>query len=153
CSETLRGRVVAVVDGDTLTVLDIGHRQHRIRLHQIDAPEHAQDFGTRSKQSLAQLVAGREVTVEQVDTDRYGRIVGTVWAAGQDINLAQVRAGMAWVYRQYGKDPAYLAAEASAKRSRIGLWSQARPIPPWTFRHQQSDDDHRTPPRRRGGWF
>jgi micrococcal nuclease len=138
-SETLRGKVVAVVDGDTLTVLDLGRRQHRIRLHQIDAPEHQQDYGSRSKQSLADLVFGREVAVEPVTTDRYGRLVGKVMLAGQDVNLAQISRGMAWVYRRYGHDPDYLAAEAAARRGRIGLWAKTNPVPPWEFRHEQAD--------------
>jgi len=33
----LEGRVVAIADGDTLTLLDSNHEQHRIRLGGIDA--------------------------------------------------------------------------------------------------------------------
>ena len=60
----IRGRVVAVTDGDTIAVLDGGYRQARVRLLGIDAPEKNQPFGTRSRQRLAELVAGREVLVE-----------------------------------------------------------------------------------------
>lgn len=38
-AETLTGQVVAVADGDTLTLLDLGNHKHRIRLNGIDAPE------------------------------------------------------------------------------------------------------------------
>ena len=44
-AETLAGRVVAIQDGDTLTVLDSSKAQHRIRLKGIDAPESGQPFG------------------------------------------------------------------------------------------------------------
>ena len=44
-------RVVGVADGDTLTVLDEDRHQHVIRLAEIDAPEKAQAFGSRSKAS------------------------------------------------------------------------------------------------------
>ena len=37
----LRGRVVAVSDGDTVTVLDAERHQHKVRLAGIDAPEKA----------------------------------------------------------------------------------------------------------------
>jgi len=137
--ETLRGKVVGVLDGDTITVLDGYRRQHRIRLHQIDAPEKDQDYGTRAKQSLAELVFGREVSIESVARDHYDRIVGKVSLAGRDMNLEQVRRGMAWVYRRYGRDPEYLAAEESAHRNRAGLWSKPHPIPPWEFRHERND--------------
>jgi endonuclease YncB( thermonuclease family) len=49
----VEGRVVAVSDGDTITVLDGDERQHKIRLSGIDAPEKGQAFGERSKQSLS----------------------------------------------------------------------------------------------------
>lgn len=132
---SISGRVVGVSDGDTVTVLDSARQQHRIRLAQIDAPEKRQDFGQRSKQSLSDLVYGKTVTVEVHDTDRYGRTVGQIIVAGLDANLEQIRRGMAWVYRQYAKDPAYFTAEEAARQSRVGLWSQPNPTPPWEFRH------------------
>ncbi len=36
--------------------------------------------------------------------DRYRRIVGVIIVDGQDVNLAQVKAGMAWFYRYYQKE-------------------------------------------------
>ena len=45
--ETLKGRVVKVADGDTITLLDAANVQHRIRLDKIDAPEKSQPFGTK----------------------------------------------------------------------------------------------------------
>jgi hypothetical protein len=47
--------VVAIADGDTLTVHCNKHEQIKIRLAEIDAPEKKQPFGMRSKQSLSQL--------------------------------------------------------------------------------------------------
>ena len=49
----LRGRVVAVFDGDTVTVLDAERRQYKVRLAGIDAPEKAEPFGQTLKISLA----------------------------------------------------------------------------------------------------
>lgn len=134
-AETLTGRVVGVADGDTLTVLDSNKGLTKIRLHQIDAPEKKQDFGQRSKQSLSDLVYGKQVRVEVFDTDKYGRTVGKVWVGGTDANLEQVKRGMAWVYEKYANEPAYFAAERTAKSGRVGLWNQPNPIPPWVFRH------------------
>jgi endonuclease YncB( thermonuclease family) len=45
----IAGRVVGVADGDTVTVLDDRHVQHKIRLAGIDAPERSQDFGSVSR--------------------------------------------------------------------------------------------------------
>ena len=38
-ADTLLGKVINVADGDTITVLDDTHTQHKIRLAGIDAPE------------------------------------------------------------------------------------------------------------------
>jgi endonuclease YncB( thermonuclease family) len=135
-AQTIAGRVVGVSDGDTITVLGDGNQQSRVRLSQIDAPEKRQDFGQASKQSLSDLVYGKVVTVEVETIDRYGRKVGKVLFAGTDVNLEQVRRGMAWVYRQYAHDPAYYRAENDARSARRGLWSQPNPIPPWQYRHR-----------------
>jgi len=69
----ITGRVVAVANGDTLTVLVSNKGKTKISLHQIDAPEKKQDFGQRSKQSLSDLTYGKQVRVEAFDTDKYGR--------------------------------------------------------------------------------
>jgi len=61
---TLPGRVVRVTDGDTIVILAEGDVQHKIRLQGIDAPERGQAYGTKSKEHLSDLVAGRFVTVE-----------------------------------------------------------------------------------------
>src|SRR5512143_686188 len=76
----LTGLVIKVADGDTITVLDSSHARHKVRLEGIDAPERHQAFGGRSKEHLAALVAGRNVTVIWHKHDRYGRILGRVLA-------------------------------------------------------------------------
>lgn len=88
--------VVHVADGDTITVLDAGKVQHKVRLAGVDAPEKAQPFGQRSRESLEDLVAGRTVIVETHKKDRYGRYVGKVILNSRDVNLEQIRRGMAW---------------------------------------------------------
>ena len=98
---TIEGRVVGVADGDTITVLDTGKVQHKIRLAGIDAPEKAQPYGQTSKRSLSDLVYGKTVTVDTDKTDRYGREVGKVLVDGVDTNLEQVRRGLAWHYKAY----------------------------------------------------
>lgn len=134
-AQTITGKVVAISDGDTITILEPGNKQTRVRLAQIDAPEKRQDFGAASKDSLSWLVFGKAVTVEVETIDKYGRTVGRVLVGGQDMNLEQVKKGMAWVYRQYAKEAAYFAAEDAAKSAKVGLWSKANPTPPWEFRH------------------
>ncbi len=83
-AETLTGTVVSVADGDTITVLDANREQHKIRVAGIDAPEKAQPFGQRSKDSMSAMVFGKEVDVHWLKHDRYQRIVGKVMVASPD---------------------------------------------------------------------
>ena len=94
-AETLSGRVVRVTDGDTIVVLDADKVQRKIRLQGIDAPERRQAFGTKSKEHLSDLVAGKTVEVDYSKYDRYQRILGKVMVGGEDVNLEQVEDGMA----------------------------------------------------------
>ncbi len=140
-SASIQGKVVGVSDGDTITVLDAAKVEHKIRLSGIDAPEKAQPYGDRSKQHLSNQVFGKSVDIEWNKTDRYGRTIGKVMVGGQDANLSQIRAGLAWHYKQYemeqpaGERAAYALSEQEARGRRLGLWLDAKPTPPWDFRH------------------
>jgi endonuclease YncB( thermonuclease family) len=136
-AQTLEGRIVGVSDGDTVKLLNAAHQLYKIRLNKIDAPEKSQAYGQKSKSSLSELVFDRDVRVEVTDLDRYGRTVGILFIGEQEINLEQVRRGMAWVYRKYTSDPRYIEAEQAARSQAKGLWADAEPTPPWVFRHPQ----------------
>jgi len=127
------GKVVAVADGDSVTVLR-DREQVKVRLVEIDAPEKAQAFGYRSRQSLAALVHGQEVLVIEHGRDRYGRTLGRIYRGDLDMNAEQVRQGMAWVYRKYSKDGDLVQIESEAKAAKRGLWRDPDPIPPWEWR-------------------
>ena len=103
-ADILRGRVVGVADGDTVTVLDAQKVQHKVRLSGIDAPEKSQPFGRRSKEHLSDLVFGQYVEVDFNKTDRYGRLIGKIVVQGRDVNLRQLYAGMAWHYKEYERE-------------------------------------------------
>lgn len=136
-AETIVGKTIAVSDGDTITVLASDNTQYKIRFAEIDAPEKNQAFGQASKKSLSDLIYGKTVTVQVQDTDRYQRKVGVVFLNNNDINMEQVKRGMAWFYTQYGKNQKYRTAEQTARSQRIGLWADPNPIPPWDYRHEK----------------
>lgn len=132
---TLSGLVVGVTDGDTIKVLDAGKSQHRIRLFGIDSPESHQAFGQKAKQYMSKLVFQKNVRVQYVEKDRYGRILGKVYVGSTYVNLEMVKAGYAWHYVYYAKDQLDLAAAEQAARARkLGLWIDPNPIPPWDYR-------------------
>ncbi len=140
---TLQGKVVGVADGDTITVLDATNTKHKIRLQGIDAPEKAQAFGQKSKQSLSQMVYNKQVTVEYQKKDKYGRTLGKVLHNGTDVCLEQIKLGMAWHYKQYASDQPkedralYDQTEQDARAKKAGLWIDKAPTPPWEFRRQK----------------
>jgi len=84
---TLQGKVIGVADGDTVTLLDAQKNQHKIRLQGIDAPEKAQAFGNKSKQSLHEMVHGKEVTVDFQKKNQYGRTDGKSLVKNTDVYL------------------------------------------------------------------
>ncbi len=140
------GRAVRIADGDTITILDGMNTQYRIRLQGIDAPESHQAFGTQAKKSLSEMIFGKDVTVEYEKTDRYGRIVGKILLDEKDINLEQVKAGMAWHYKEYEREQTptdreiYARAETEARNARRGLWIDASPIEPSEFRKEAREE-------------
>ncbi|MFA6900429.1 MAG: thermonuclease family protein [Desulfurivibrionaceae bacterium] len=133
------GHVVAVTDGDTIKVLQDG-RETKIRLYGVDTPEKKQAFGQKAKVFTASLVAGKMVDVEPVDQDRYGRTVGLVTVAGRSLNEELVKNGFAWVYRQYcrrGECSKWIEEESQVRATRIGLWVDPAPMPPWKWRRMK----------------
>ncbi len=132
--KVIQGEVVAIADGDTLTVLDAAKTQHKIRLEGIDTPESNQAFGSVARKSLADKVFRESVHVEWREKDRYGRTLGHVFLGNRWINKELVAEGMAWHYKEYNKDRGLAEAETQAKQKRVGLWADAEPIPPWEYR-------------------
>jgi micrococcal nuclease len=131
-----RGRVVAISDGDTLTILDSSKRQIKVRLAEIDTPESKQPYGSKAKQELSALAYNKTAIVKAQSTDRYKRVVGRVYVGNVDVNAELVRRGSAWVYRKYAKDKQLYALENQARKSRVGLWKlpESEKIPPWEWR-------------------
>lgn len=136
-----KAKVVGVMDGDTIKVLDSNNVQHKIRLYGIDAPEKKQAFGEKSKLYLSSLIFGKEVTVRVVNKDRYGREVASVFYKNEpSVNLEMLSAGYAWAYLSYIKKrfrPLYQEYEWLAKKDKKGLWADPNPTPPWEFRRNK----------------
>lgn len=145
-ADELTGRVIGIADGDTITVLDSNSIQHKIRLAGIDAPEKKQAFGNVSKKSLSGMIFNRTVDVEWRKLDRYGRKVGKVVINETDVNLEQIKRGLAWFYKKYKGELtqedriAYVQAQQEAEANQLGLWVDASPIPPWDFRKKKNSE-------------
>lgn len=142
---TLQARIVGVHDGDSITALLASYQTLKVRIRNIDAPELDQPFGYRAKQAMSALVFGREVELRVSGLDRYGRTLALVYVDGADAGLALVTSGLAWPYYRYLTEaPAalqddYLNAAERAQKLRIGLWSDADPVPPWQWRKAEKE--------------
>ena len=130
-------RVIGVKDGDTVVLLSAAQTEITVRLSEIDAPERKQAFGTVSRTFLSNLIFGKEVKLEKMGTDRYGRTLGFIYLQnGTNVNLEMVKNGMAWQYEKYSKSAVLKKAQASAKSMKVGLWRDPYPAAPWEFRRK-----------------
>lgn len=139
----LEGKVIRVLDGDTLNVRTPEGAIHTIRLQAIDAPDEKQDHAKKSRKNLEELVEDKEVKIVAHKSDQAGNLIGSVYMLGRDIGLAQIEMGMAWHFKQYGYEQtaanrrSYSQAEARAKSGRLGIWEKENPVPPWEFRGEK----------------
>jgi micrococcal nuclease len=129
------GRVVKVVDGDTIHVL-VGGRREKVRYIGIDTPEThhptkpVQCYGPDAAAFNARLVAGERVRLvrDVEERDRFGRLLAYVYRVrdGLFVNAELARAGYARTLTiapdvRYAARFATLAREARAAGR--GLWS------------------------------
>lgn len=135
------GTVRKVFDGDSFLVRPLKGRAVDVRLQDIDAPEKDQPYGNTARSALTGLIGGREVFVDVIETDRYGRKVVRVYREPDrlDVVKAMVRDGHVWVYRRTLRDRSLIELEEAARAARRGLWAlpaQDR-VPPWQYRYQK----------------
>lgn len=136
----LQGRVVGVVDGDTVDVLSAERVRWRVRVAGIDSPEKKQAFGQKAKQVMSDLVYYQTVTIVWTKKDRNDRLVGKILREGSDIGLHMIRLGMAWHFKKYASTQSpqdrdlYANAEIQARAGRRGLWADQNVLAPWEFR-------------------
>lgn len=134
-----QGKVISVSDGDTLTVLS-KDGPFKVRLYGIDCPESAQSFGDEAAAFVTDSALFKEVKLKIMSTDQYGRSVALVALPdGKVLNELLLDNGLAWVYRDYCKDPrcvGWLLKEKLAKDGSKGLWREKNPTPPWKWRRQ-----------------
>jgi micrococcal nuclease len=133
-------RVVEVLAGDTVYIENHSRSSRKVWMAGIDAPQLTQLYGEQSRRNLSELLLGKNVELETIQRDRYGRITARLIKDGQDINLQQIKDGYAWYYREEDglsdslKDR-YFQAEQEARKNTLGLW-ESRAIPPWEYREQ-----------------
>ena len=125
-----QGKVIKVVDGDTIHVL-ISGQDFTVRYIGMNTPENTNQheyFGPEAFAKNSQLVAGQEVSLYKdiSETDRYGRLLRYVFINKSFINYEMVIQGFAKAIK-YPPDTACAAvlsqAQDSARASGLGLWA------------------------------
>ena len=136
--DQIPARVVEVIDGDSIVVLTPGNTKVEIKLHGIDCPEEEQPFGEDARQFTSNQCLGKIILYGLVGIDIYHRTIATVTLEdGRELNLELLKAGLAWYHQSYGEKQHYAQAEAEARKSGLGLWSDKDPTPPWEWRRQK----------------
>ncbi|WP_141340083.1 thermonuclease family protein [Bradyrhizobium sp. USDA 3458] len=153
---TLTATVLAMEDGDTITLEGSNKARFIIRFSDIDTPEVAhkaftprdcqckpipfrpgQPGGKSAKQSLEGLVAvGDKVAAECYEMDQYGRAVCHIFKAGLNLNLEQIKRGWGWLpsKAEWVRDPQSRPAEDAARKAKLGAWALQNQVPPAEWR-------------------
>ena len=139
-ADQYEGRVIKVIDGDTIWV-KTNNKHIKIRLSYIDAPELKQTYGVRSKNFLTNLILDKNVQINANKKDRYNRHLGEVYIHSANesvfVNAKMLKSGNAWIYLKY-RDNSYLKnLENYARIKKIGLWSEETPVEPWIYRRSK----------------
>jgi len=132
--KSFSGETTSVLEGDILSVRQDESSQVRTRLARIDAPEIGQPFADEAKAALAGKVLGKKVLVLPTSVDDQGMVVALVYLDTRCINRELIEEGMAWCCKDGSPSEALAKAEEKARASKIGLWTDANPVPPWEYR-------------------
>jgi endonuclease YncB( thermonuclease family) len=133
---TFKGKVINVIDGDTVTVISEHKSQYTVKCLGADAPPEEQAYGPDSRQRLAALLLNKSVLIEYSSRDQHGNIVGKIRLNGRDVCLNQIQEGFAWHDKEdaslqtASERERYALAESTARTDVIGLWMRGSTTPP-----------------------
>jgi endonuclease YncB( thermonuclease family) len=131
----INGKVLMVIDGDTYDVITNQHTKYRVRMEGIDAPEKGMRFYKESGNYLSSLCLGNQVSVRWSKSDRSKRLIAfTYLSDGRELSHEMIKAGWAWHFTKYNRDPDLAALQRAASLRRLGLWVDANPVAPWDYR-------------------
>ncbi len=134
-SEVVKGKVIHVVDGDTYDLLAPDSSKIRIRMEGIDAPEKGMPYYQVAKEYLKEKCLLKNVKIIINDTDDNGRLIAyTFLNDGSELSHEMIRAGLAWHFKKYNSDSTLAILEEEAKASKLKVWSEPHPMPPWENR-------------------
>jgi len=141
--DSFSGKIVSVLDGDTIVLMTPEKEKVKVRLYGIDTPKGDQHHAQKAKRFTFSLVYDKVVEVIPYDTDMEGRTVGIVLVDNMNANEEVIRSGHGWQYRNYCDASfcsEWLQLENDAKISGVGLWHNSDPVPPWKWRKENQEE-------------
>jgi micrococcal nuclease len=116
-----RGELVTeVLDGDSFKIAN----KQTIRLASLDAPAQDLCFGAEATKALTEKIMDKRVILNDLRTDRYGRIIAQVYIKGMHINNFMIKNGFAESTRQAGEETANIKiANDYAREKKAGIFS------------------------------
>jgi endonuclease YncB( thermonuclease family) len=136
-TDLISGKVITVIDGNTLEVYTSDNETYKIFLFGIDSPELEQEYGDKAKRFLAKLILDKNVEVQIQGKDRLGNRLGIIWIDGEDPREKLLEEGLAWTSERNPIELLEVIKEKSKAKGK-GLWKEKEPTAPWQFRRQQT---------------
>lgn len=134
----IKGKVVSVIDGNTVEVQSDSKDQYKVVLSGIDCPELEQQYGAEAKKYLEKLVLKQTVTLQVKGKDRFGNYVAVLLLNGDDDpRIELLKQGLAWTSEK-SPNPDLEPYRSWAQQKKKGLWQEENPTPPWIYRRQQT---------------
>ena len=130
-----------ISDGDTITVTNNKtNKKVKVRLFGIDAPEKTQEYGLESKEYLVSLIKDKVIIIKGKTYDKYGRLLGTIYIDGINVNEMMVQTGNAWWYESFdSKNSKVRDLQIKAKEGKLGLWKNPNAIEPEEYRRKERE--------------
>lgn len=133
----ITARVVSVIDGNTIEIVDEYNETRKIILSGIDSPELTQEYGEKARKFLEKLALEKNVTIQITGKDRKGVTIAVVTIEDKDPRIDLLKEGLAWTSEK-NPAPELETVRQKAEEKGKGLWKQDNPTPPWTYRREQS---------------
>ena len=137
-NDGVSGKVVSVIDGNTIEVIGDDNETIKISLLGIDCPELGQEYGDKAKKFMEKLILEKNVTVKLQGKDRWGNYLAIVKVNDRiDPRIELLKEGLAWTAEK-NPLPELEEHKEKAREKNKGLWKQENPTPPWIYRREQT---------------
>jgi micrococcal nuclease len=136
-NEVILGKVVTVIDGNTVEVHTSDNETYKILLFGIDSPELGQEYGEKARRFLEKIILKKDVSVEIQGKDRWGNRMGIILIDNKDPRAQLLKEGLAWTSERQPIQELEAIKEKAREKSK-GLWKEKEPTPPWIYRRQQT---------------